>query len=433
MCSATASRAASVSFADVVRGGLAPDQIRSDDLAAVSVDETTPAVAVEPGSVAQVQFVLREAQNAGAAVIPHGGGTQLGFGNGPERYDVALSMRRLDRLIAYEPADMTVSVEAGMRLDDLQARLGEHGQWLPVDPPTPAGATIGGLLATNAFGPARHAHGTLRDWLLGGRVVHGDGSTSKSGGRVVKNVTGYDMHKLHVGALGTLGVIVEAAFKVAPRAKVDRSASIPCASGAQAIEVARVINDSGLPIRALETLSPAASDVVVGDARWCVLLRVASSAAAVERTVRDIARISRDASAEVADCREDVWEDWASAFMRGGLALRVSTPVQHVAAVCERVDREHAAVRMSATTSCGLIRVVTDGASDAKALAMIQMAHGLAAKYGGSVVVEAASVPVKREIDVFGASRADFEIMRRLKDELDPKRTLSPGRFLGRL
>src|SRR6266498_4107469 len=134
----------------------------------------------------------------------------------PRRVDLALLTTGLNHIVEYEPADLTVTVEAGMRFADLQAALGEHGQFLALDPAVDSNATIGGIIATNASGPLRFSFGSARDLVIGTRVANPDGSLTRAGGRVVKNVAGYDLNKLHIGGLGTLGVIVELSFKLAP-------------------------------------------------------------------------------------------------------------------------------------------------------------------------------------------------------------------------
>lgn len=178
---------------------------------------------VRPQSIAEVQDVLRQAQGAGQSVIPWGGGTGQDYGLPPRKAEVLLDLSALSALVAHEYADMTVTVQAGMTLANLQAQLALHGQFLPLDPPHPDRATIGGILATNACGLLRLGYGSARDWLIGLRVVDAQGRVVKGGGKVVKNVTGYDLPKLHIGALGTLGVIVEATFKVSPKPETART------------------------------------------------------------------------------------------------------------------------------------------------------------------------------------------------------------------
>ena len=159
-----------------------------------------------------------------------GGGTQRSLGNPPRSYDLALDTRSLDRLIQYEPADLTVTVEAGMSLARLEEILAAEGQFLPLEAPCPSSATVGGMLAAACFGPMSLSYGQPRDWLIGVKVVNADGRVTKGGGQVVKNVTGYDMNKLYTGSLGTLGVIVEASFKVAPKPAVSTTLAAKFAS-----------------------------------------------------------------------------------------------------------------------------------------------------------------------------------------------------------
>ena len=169
---------------------------------------------ITPESEEALAAFVRES----AEVRPVGSGTKQHYGPAPAEPNVCL--RRVDRIIAYEPGDLVVTVQAGMRLADLQEKLAEHGQWLPIDPPY-AAATIGGILATNSSGPRRLGYGTMRDLLLGLRVIGAGGIVTRSGGRVVKNVTGYDLHKLHIGAFGSLGVMTEASFKLHPLPEIS--------------------------------------------------------------------------------------------------------------------------------------------------------------------------------------------------------------------
>src|SRR3990172_741034 len=171
---------------------------------AFAVDGLTPQAAVAPASYEQAAEVMRYAHAEGLAVIPWGGGTHIHVGNLPRRYDIALSLSRLNAVVEHEPADLTTTVQAGMTLSELQGRLGAAGQLLPLDPPGGERATIGGILATNASGPWRHAFGGARDMTIGLRVVTAEGRITRAGGRVVKNVAGYDLCKLYIGSLGTL-------------------------------------------------------------------------------------------------------------------------------------------------------------------------------------------------------------------------------------
>ena len=181
--------------------------------AAPSVDGLEPADVMRPGSADELAAAARQRR----AVVPVGGGRALGFGDAPERYDVALSTTRLDRVVEFSQADLTCTVEAGITLERLQEELGRAGQFLPLDPRSSPGHTLGGALASGWTGPLRLRFGSPREFVVGMRVALPDGRLVRSGGRVVKNVSGYDLNKVHLGALGTLGVIVEASLKVFPR------------------------------------------------------------------------------------------------------------------------------------------------------------------------------------------------------------------------
>ncbi len=172
---------------------------------------------VAPPDVAAVAEVIRDADENSRPVYPVGGRTQIDLGLPPSEPGIGLSVSRLDRLIDHAAADMTITVEAGMRVSDLQRRLAEKGQWLPVDIAQPDRATIGGAVAAGAFGPRRFGYATLRDYVIGLTAANGCGTTFSAGGRVVKNAAGYDLCRLMVGSLGTLGVITQLTLMVRPR------------------------------------------------------------------------------------------------------------------------------------------------------------------------------------------------------------------------
>ena len=340
----------------------------------------------------------------------------------------------MEHVIAYEPADLTLTVEPGVTLRALQAELGAHGQRLPLDPANGGDATIGGVLAANAYGPMRHGYGTARDWLLGMRVVHADGTTTKSGGRVVKNVAGYDLHKLHVGALGSLGVIAEATFKVAPAPHVTRSISVQLTSPVQAARIVLAARDAGLALDAAELLSPTAAHTVLKGSSWALMLVVAAGERTVERTLRELATLAADANSTLVEQSDDIWRRWSDAFAPAGLSLRVSIRPSDTGAAIEMLDRQLVGARalLSATVTAGLIRVQLTDAGE-RARAIFERTAQVAARFSGAVLVDAAPVALKRDIDVFGPLRPDFGIMQRLKQQFDPDGILSPGRFAGRL
>jgi len=196
-------------------------QISIEQQHGMSVDGLLPTKSMHPSDAEDAARELRLCELARASVVVWGGGTQMQLGSEPRGYDVAFSTERMTRLLEYEPADLTCRVEAGMRVADLQATLEANGQRLPLDPPHPDHATVGGMVAANTNGLNRARHGTVRDWVIGMAVAYPSGKVARAGGKVVKNVAGYDLMKLHTGALGTLGVIVEVNFKVQTRPEAD--------------------------------------------------------------------------------------------------------------------------------------------------------------------------------------------------------------------
>jgi glycolate oxidase FAD binding subunit len=283
-----------------------------------AVDGLTPQIVVSPTTADEVAAVLDTAAQHQAAVIPWGGGTSMAIGNLPRRYDIALDTTRLNQVVAHEPADLTVVVQGGMRLQDLHDFLARKGQHLPFDPPIPQSATIGGILAANAGGPWRYAYGRPRDWVLGLKVALADGHVTKAGGRVVKNVAGYDMTKLYIGSFGTLGVIVEAAFKVAPLPGARATAVAFFDSCQAAVEAGLAVHRHNLSLEALEVAGPdaaelfAAADIDHPASAWALIVAAVGNAAAVERSLKETEDICQEQGVSLRrlpdDRSADPWE-----------------------------------------------------------------------------------------------------------------------------
>ena len=209
-----------------------------------------PRWVASPASVDEVSAVLRLASDSGLAVVPRGAGTRLQWGVAPSQCDVVLDLTRLDGLVEHTSGDLVAVAQAGMRLDDLQARLASAGQWLAADPPRRG--TVGGLVATAATGPTRLLHGPVRDLVIGTTMVRADGVVAKSGGKVVKNVAGYDLGKLLTGSYGTLGVVVQVAFRLHPLPETSRWVTVPVRSATEAQDVVLRVAHSHLVAAGVE-------------------------------------------------------------------------------------------------------------------------------------------------------------------------------------
>jgi len=350
-----------------------------------------------------------------------GGGTQMGLGAPPRNYEVAFSTDRMTRLLEYEPADLTCRVEAGMRLSDLQAALHAQGQRLPLDPPHPERATVGGMVAANTNGLGRGRYGTVRDWVIGIAVAYPSGKVARAGGKVVKNVAGYDLMKLHIGALGTLGVVAEVNFKVQARPEMEATLLAQFAAPAPALEV-------GLKL-AHQYLAPASAIVQDGDGgRWDLALTLEGYALEVEAANDQAIRFVREAGGAVEDAAIspafwDAARDWSTPT-DDEVVLRAIVPLTASPFVVAAVP---AGARVLAQPASGVVDVRVPAPSAAETLSRLRTAAGAQ----GQVVVVAAPLAVKQSLDVWGPPPPGFPLMRALKEALDPNGILNPGRFVG--
>jgi len=424
--------------------------LTGEEVERYEVDGLRPAAVALPESADEVSAVLTAACEQRAAVVPWGSGTAMALGNLPRTYDLALVTRSLSRIMEYEPADLTLTVQAGITMAALADELKRHGQLLPLD--APEEATLGGVLATGAFGPRRHAYGPVRDWVLGVRVVHADGRATKAGGRVVKNVAGYDMTKLYLGSLGTLGVIVEASLKVTPLPAVEETWAAVCPSSLEAVRLALDADSRGLRLSALTVAGPLGRDGPLAaaglDSRgYAVLAQAMGTQAAVERSLQDLDALAGDHGLTGGGARlggaDEVWEA-LRALARPALAdnvllVRALLSPRRVLPWLERTAGLAAktglapALAAHVGTGCVFTRWQGPGLGGERGRGLLAALSESAVTLGGAAVVEGCAIELKHHVDIWGRPRADFALMRRLKEQFDPHGTLNPGRFLGRL
>jgi glycolate oxidase FAD binding subunit len=357
-------------------------------------------VVEKPSTAEELAKRLHEAAESGSAVMPVGGGRASGMGGPPSRCDVELHTTVLDRVLEHSQADMVVSVEAGITLEALQEELGKAGQFLPLDPFNSPGHTIGGLLATGWTGPLRQRFGSARDFLIGIRVALPDGHLATAGGRVVKNVSGYDLMKLHHGALGSLGVIVAASFKVFPRPLHD----VTLESSAETMDAAWAAVDSALAL----PLLPSALELF-SDGR--VLARFFGSPNAVNRMVAELGWNKADASTWTEHSRR-ASESWA----------RIAVPHRALRGILDALPPDS---KWWASPGTGIAHWSFVAGAEA-----VRDARRAAEKLQGSLVLMAAPQEVMAAVGAWGAPPATIEVMRRLKQAFDPDGILNPGRFV---
>jgi glycolate oxidase FAD binding subunit len=406
--------------------------------------EIEPLVSALPGDEAEVSRVLALAAEEGLAVVPWGGGAHQSLGEFPSRCDIALDLRRLNRVVAYEPGDMTVTVQAGIGLEELQHRVGDRGQVFPLDPSMADHATLGGVLAANLSGPLRCRYGTARDLVLGIRVAHADGTITRGGSHVVKNATAYDITKLYIGSHGTLGVILEATLRLHPRPAVERGWWLAGGKIEACQEVALRLLGSHLAPYRVEILDGAGALACECPSSGPTLaVSFAGVAEAVQDQGTTLARMAAESGMEAIEIA-DMAQTWRRVGDFPWIRRRLADPGSIalwrgsvLSADCAKAARAlHEAtsrlsgVAMAMTISHGTLR------GEARASRPDVLTEGLAAarqaleSLGGFLVLMDASRPIRAALGVWGRAPAGVNRMRQLKDAFDPKRILNPGRFV---
>jgi glycolate oxidase FAD binding subunit len=404
------------------------------------LDGIEPQCAVAPQSVSALQEVLAVASEAGLATVPWGGGTQMGLGNLPRAFDLALDLRRLNTVVQYEPDDLTVAVQAGCTVGELSARLGAHGQMLPLDCPTADRTTIGGLVATGLSGPRRYGYGALRDLLIGIAVVLPNGQLSRGGGMVVKNVSGYDMMRLHYAALGSLGVIVQLNFKVIPKPRSERTVTASYHRLAEASEATLRVRFSQLAPTAIVLLdSRAARGVGLDAPGWLAAVRCEGPPAAVERQADRVAEVVRPATTRLdvleGHSSERLWSQVASAIgappLEGAIRVRIGQNPSELSSLAGEIERACSGLAVEVARwldiGSGLCYTTLSSARESD----LRLAWERLARLGWHATLLSAPPAIKAGTDVFGREPAGLAVMRALKETFDPKGMLNPGRFVG--
>lgn len=412
-------------------------------LTGFAIDGVRPGLWVLPGSAEEIAAVARVANEQRAIITVAGGFTKQSMGKVPEKVDVLLRTDRVNRILHFDPGDLTIGVEAGCRVAEVQKRVADSGLLLPLDLAKAEGATVGGALASASFGPLKHGFGGSREYCIGVSFVTGDGRLAKAGGRVVKNVAGYDVMKLMIGSHGSLGVITSANFRLFPAPKQTATFVSEFADCKSALEFRGSVHRSPLSPICLEIVSPRAHEYI-GDAgeSWAVAVRASGSDAVLGRYRRDL---RSNTSRELTGTEEErFWggvREFASTVakkhqnaMMMEVHLRPSA-VPDVLATAERVAIDHnflfAAVGRAGAASLvlALMPLSVDPPS------VTQYANAVAAirkaipKDGAAVVVRCPR-EAKSYFSVWGETANDMDAMRAVKHALDPNGIMNRGRFL---
>lgn len=403
----------------------------------LEVAGASPERVVFPKSLAQVSGVVRAIVKRGLCVVPLGLGAHTASAGPPDRPFVALCLSGLERVVDFQPSNMTLTIEAGATLETLQTTAARGGQWLPLDPPLEARTTIGGLIAANLSGPARFSQGTVRDLLIGVKVVAADGTIVQGGGHVVKNVAGYDLPKLYCGSEGTLGIIVEATFKLRPRPEEFKILQLRCVNAARTQEVLTHLIVSRLEPSFVELLS----FVPLGDVGYNIVVGCFGSTEQVSYQVRQMKEILggedpvQELSGEEARAAMQELRDFPVA---GNNALRVKASLlpTKVMPFMRKLENEgkrnQLRLALHAHAGNGIVHVkipavrgVTDNAQVLSGL--VARLRGSAVELGGSLLLVEGSPELRKHASSWNTPAS--ALMKKIKEKLDPKNVLSPGRF----
>jgi glycolate oxidase FAD binding subunit len=421
-----------------------------------AVAGVTPRFVARPGDVAEAAAVLRAAADEGLAAVPRGAGTRLAWGPSPARCDLVIDTRGLDRVLEHAAGDLVVRVQAGVGMGRLAGVLAAAGQRLALDPPAPAtpngSGTVGGVLACGVAGPLRLRYGTPRDLAIGITVVRADGTVASSGGKVVKNVAGYDLGKLFAGSYGTLGLIVEAAFRLHPLPGATAFVTLDAADAAGA--------HAAVAAAASSPLAPSAAEIDrsarQAPTRVGILLEGDPDGVA-ERSARMTGLLGGAGATSVSPEPPDWWGRGAAAAP-DGTVVRIAFWAAALAEVLDAIDAAAAAAGLdpvvSGSAAAGVIYAAVD--EHAEPAAVSRFVTGLRAALAGSVpsslapatapspapaaadgppsrasaVVLHAPAEVRAAVDLWGPAPA-LGLMRAVKDQFDPEHRMAPGRFAG--
>jgi glycolate oxidase FAD binding subunit len=419
---------AAIAIEESLRSIVGPEYLREADASDIVAGQR-PSFVVEPANERELADVLHAANEAGLSVIPRGGGTKLSWGNPPTRANLILSTARLNKIIEHVWSDLTVSVEAGCTVQFLQSALAKHGQRLAIDPLFPQHATVGGMLSTNDSGSLRLRFGALRDLIIGITLALPDGTLASSGGKVVKNVAGYDLPKLATGALGTLGVITRAVFRVHPLPPESTTLTCLARDLAEAKRLLHVIQDSklahsALQLRSVPEIPNLQLDILfeatqAGIAAQTEKLRALVAPALVTQSNSSVWSARKELFAMVSDARQD------------SAVIKISVPPAEITETLSAISNAtNDLLQVNAVFQATGIGWLVFKGKVQSIFTVLQSLRPAIEGASGSLVLanRPTSFPA---FDTWGNPGDALPLMRAVKSRLDPRSTLNPGRFVG--
>jgi glycolate oxidase FAD binding subunit len=427
-----------------------------EKLKAFAVDGEIPQVLVAPGTIEETAQVVAYAAAEKLAVVPRGSGTKMALGGIPKKVDILLSTGRMNRYTDYDIANLTLGVECGLTLAEIQEKLAGEGKgyFVALDPPHTGAATVGGIVATNDSGPKRFLYGAARDIILGIKAVSPQGDIVSWGGKAVKNVAGYDMTKMMIGSLGSLGIICEINFRITPRPDAAATLLLPFAGLAQATDYLKMLLHSKYYPASLELMNAAAASGLEASAGlkapYVAAIGLEGIEEGVARQIADLGDLGRKGGAlEVVTLKDQAQRDFWIAYRDLFETMSKSAPNLVVlkanfmlSKVPEMIGAFEGALKEAGLNGALVCRAGNgilyaaippgdDTAAGTAAVAsLVARLTDESVKQGGNLVVQRAPRAIKEKVGVWGKSRSDAVLVRRLKEKLDPSGILNPGRFV---
>jgi len=389
------------------------------------VEGVEPDFVVEPGSIEEISDVMKLTAREGLAVAPRGSGTKMHIGDPPRTLDLIVSTVRMNEVLEHTPGDQIVRLEAGVKLEDLQENVSDSDQMLAIDPPE-SGATIGGIVAANSSGPRRYRYGTIRDLIIGITVVLHDGTVAKAGGKVVKNVAGYDLSKLFTGSLGTLGIIATANFRLHPRPEASRTVAVEVAGPQQAQAAAQAIVHSQVEATAVE--------LHYGESEKLLAVLLESIPGGIDAKAETASFLLKEFGEVRTLSDEEV--DHLGPLTTPEVVLKIGTPPVELAAVLESVlgaaERKGLThPRITGHAGTGVTLVGFSGENEDGAAGFVEEMREIWVRRGGNVTLQRAPLTLKQRVSTWDNGGDYLGLVRRVKEKFDPRGGMNPGRFLG--
>jgi len=430
-----------------------------DQLKAYAIDGKKPKVVVTPATIDEVSRVVAYASQEHRAIVPRGNGSKMKMGGIPKKMDIVLSTRRLNRITDRDCENLTLSAESGLTLGEVQQGLAKVGKgyFLPLDPPFTDQATLGGIVATNSSGPKRLLYGSARDMMIGAKAVFPNGDIVVSGGKTVKNVSGYDMCKLLIGSYGTLGILCEMTFKLLPLPEKEATLGLSFAALEDADDFVRELRGGQLIPSSIEILNGLAvqkmksSISMPPNGNYLVAVGLEGVAESIDRQVSEMSEMGKkhgtlEAVTLDAEKHQAFWvalRDFSSRLTDEDSNV-ISMKSNFLISKCGDILGSYEKIARGLGIHCAFISHAGNGILYSHVLPgksirskvdsfveLIEKLTAEAAKNGGGLVVESSPPSIKKKVDVWGQSRSDYLVVRRLKEQIDPAGILNIGRFVG--